>query len=188
MELRVRQGFGLVAAEQVSTPGGAVQHGPAGEYTVHRAGGVLQHVADVVMGVARGVQDAELDGPGVDGVSVGDGVSLVVDVVAGGHDVHRAGRAGQFQAAGEVIVVDVGFEYVGNLHAVVGDEVEYPVDVALRVDHHRGVTVGDQVAAVSETGGFDDGHVHEMNSLFELGVGCHVGVVPQCRSRVSTRT
>ena len=72
----------------------------------------------------------------------------------------RAGGAGQFQTAGDVIVVNVGFQYVGDLHAAVGGEVEDPVDVALRVDHHRDVTVGDQVAAVAETGGFDDGHVH----------------------------
>ena len=122
----------------------------------------LQHVADVVVGVAGGVDDAELDGSGVDDVAVGDGASLVGDVVSGGHDVLGAGGAGQFQAAGDVVVVDVGFQDVGDPHAAVGGEVEDPVDVALRVDHHGDVTVGDQVAAVAETGGFDDGHVHGM--------------------------
>ena len=84
--------------------------------------------------------------------------------------------------------MDVGFEYVGDLHAAFGGEVEYPVDVALWVDHHGDVTVGDQVAAVAETGGFDDGHVHEVTPCLNVVRRCHGGVVPQCSSRVSMRT
>ena len=102
----------------------------------------MQHVADVVVGVAGGVQHRKMHRPGVDGVAVGDGAPLVVDVVASGHDVLGAGGARQFQTAGDVVVVDVGFQHVGDPHAAVGGEVEYPVDVALRVDHDGDVTVG----------------------------------------------
>ena len=79
--------------------------------------GVTQDVADVVVGVAGGVHDLQLDGSGVDDVAVGDGAALVVDVVSGGDHVFGAGDAGQFQSAGDVVVVDVGFQDVGDPHA-----------------------------------------------------------------------
>ena len=120
------------------------------------AGVVAQHVADVVVGVARGVQDLEVNRPGVDDVAVGDRASVVVDVIACRHCVVGADGAGQFEPSGDVVVVQVGFQHVGDADLALLREVEYAVDVALRIDHDRDAVVGDQVAAVTESGGFDD--------------------------------
>ena len=65
-------GFGVFGAEQVCASGGAVQHGPTGEYPDRCAVGVVQCVADVVVGVAGCVDDAELDGAGVYDVAVAE--------------------------------------------------------------------------------------------------------------------
>ena len=137
-----------------------------------RAVVVVQDVADVVVGVAGGVDGPQLDRSGVDDVAVADGAALVGDVVAGGDDVLGFGDAREFQAAGDVVVVDVGFQDVGDPHAALAGEVEDPVDVALGVDDHGDVPFGDQVAAVAESGGFDDGHVHGVSfSLSDRVVG-----------------
>ena len=60
----------MFGAEEVGAPGGAVQHRATGEDSMDGAPGVAQHIADVVVGVAGGVDDLQLDGAGVDDVTV----------------------------------------------------------------------------------------------------------------------
>ncbi len=107
-----------------------------------------------------GVHHLHVDRPGLDEVAVDHSAALVSEIVAGGNDVLGIDGAGEFEATGDVVVVDVGLEHVGDPHAVFGSELQDAVDVALRVDHHAHVTGADQIAAIAQTGGFDDRHVH----------------------------
>ena len=91
-----------------------------------------------------------IDCPTGDHVAVGDRVPVERHRVGGVHVVGRAGRAGQGQAAGDVVVVDVGLEHVGHRDPAAGGQREHPVDVALRVHHERDRAVGDQVAPVAQ--------------------------------------
>ena len=82
-------------------------------------------------------------------------VVLAVDEVVG------TGPLREREAAGDVVVVDVGLEDVGEAYAVLVEEGQHAVDVALRVDHERDLAVVHEVAAVAEGGGVDheDGEV-----------------------------
>jgi hypothetical protein len=109
----------------------------------------------VVVGVARGVQDPQPERPGVQHVSVSNRVVLEAGIAAGGQDVGCAGARGELEPAGDVVVVHVGLEDVGEAQAALLDEVEDPVDVTLRVDDDGDLPVGGQVAAVAQAGGLD---------------------------------
>ena len=91
----------------------------------------------------------------VDDVAVPHPCPLVCDGVVGIHVIGGAGLAGQRQPAGDIVVVDVGFEDVGDPHTCGSSELQDPVDVALRVDHQRDPPVVDQVAAVPQGRGLD---------------------------------
>ena len=82
-------------------------------------------------------------------------VVLAVDEVLG------TGALREREAAGDVVVVDVGLEDVRQAYAVLLEEVEHAVDVALWVDDERDLAVVDEVAAVAERRGLDgdDGEV-----------------------------
>ena len=49
--------------------------------------------------------------------------------------VPRAGRPGQRQPAGDIVVVDVRLGHVGDAHAPLGGQAADPVDVPLGVDN-----------------------------------------------------
>src|SRR5690606_25470721 len=66
----------------------------------------------------------------------------------------------ELEPAGDVVVVDVGLEDVGQRDAEVVEKVDDAVDVALRVDDGRDLAVGDEVAAVAEGGGLDGVDLH----------------------------
>ena len=91
--------------------------------------------------------------PDLDGLAVRDRGALEGDLVGGIDEVRRTGAPGQGEAAGDVVVVDVGLEDVGQPDLVLGQQVEDPVDVALRVDHERDLAVVDEVAAVTQASG-----------------------------------
>ena len=69
--------------------------------------------ADVVVGVTGGVHGLQLDWAGVDHVAVADRAALAVDLVTDGDHVLGFSRTRKLQPAGEVIVVDVGLQYMG---------------------------------------------------------------------------
>jgi len=85
-----------------------------------------------------------------DDVAVPHPGPLVADGVVGVHVVRGAGLARQRQPAGDIVVVDVGFEDVGDPDARGSGEIQDPVDVALRVDHERDPPIVDQIAAVPQ--------------------------------------
>ena len=62
--------------------------------------------------------------------------------------VLRAGAAGQGKAAGDVVVVDVGLEDVGQPQALLLEQRQDAVNVALGVHHEGDLAVMDEVAAV----------------------------------------
>ena len=112
---------------------------------------LLQHVGQVGVGVAGGGQHPHPQRRAdVDDVAVPHPGPLVGHRVVGVHVIRGAGRAGQRQPAGDIVVVDVGFEDVGDPNAGRGGQVQDPVDVALRVDHEGDPPVVDQVAAVAQ--------------------------------------
>jgi hypothetical protein len=119
-----------------------------------------------------------LDRSGVDDVAVVDRAPTVVDVITGGYRVVGADGAGEFESSGHVVVVQVGFQHVSDADLVLVGEGEHAVDVALRIDDHGDAVVGDQIAAVTESGGFDDRDVHVL-------LLCMFG---HLRMRVSTST
>ncbi len=94
-----------------------------------------ERVRGVVRGVSGGGQRFE-DEAGVDGdaVAVVDGCPLEGDAGLGGHEIGGAREASQFQAAGDVVVVDVRLGDVRDPHPAAGRRREHPVDVARRVD------------------------------------------------------
>jgi hypothetical protein len=102
------------------------------------------------------------DGKGADpdALAVGDGGALKHHRISGIDEVTRAVRLRQFQAAGEVVVVDVGLGYVGDGHPGAAGGGFDPVRVPLRVDDERYRAVMDEVAAVPQLRGFDHNHFH----------------------------
>jgi len=65
--------------------------------------------------------------------------------------IRGASLTGERQPAGDIVVVDVGFEDVGDPDTSGSSEIQDPVDVALRVDDQRDPPVVDQVAAVPQS-------------------------------------
>ncbi len=80
---------------------------------------------------------------------------LIGNVIGCVDVVGRAGDLRKGQSAGDVVVVDVGLEDVGDEYTRRADELEHAVDVTLRVDHERDLAVMDEVAAVPQGRGLD---------------------------------
>jgi hypothetical protein len=95
-----------------------------------------------------------------DDVAGPDRVALVGDLVLGVDVVRRAGALGEGEAAGQVVVVDVGLEDVGEPRPRVVEQGEHAVDVALRVDHQGHLAVVHEVAAVAQGGSLDRDDLH----------------------------
>src|SRR5690606_24640636 len=125
-ELGAGQCLGGVVADEVGAPDGAVEHRAAGEHR-RRFAVKDRDVGEVVRGVARGVHGSDEDVV-TEGqhVAVGRGDVVEGDVVAGGQDVAGAGAPGEVEAAGHVVVVQVGLEHEPHLDAALGDDREYP--------------------------------------------------------------
>lgn len=116
--LRPREVLGQPWLDQVGAADGADQQRAAGEHGDGRAV-LLQHVGGVVRGVAGRRQCAQGQaGGGVDlaAVAVVHGDAVVGDAGPGGDEVGGARDAGQFQAAGDVVVVDVRLDDLGYPH------------------------------------------------------------------------
>ena len=92
-------------------------------------------------------QRADLDHVAIadSGAVKGDGVSAV-------HVVPRASGSRQRQPSRHVVVVQVGLEYVPDLHAEPVRQGQNTVDVALRVHDDRGIPVMREIAAVTKRG------------------------------------
>jgi hypothetical protein len=114
----------------------------------------------VVVGVPGGVHHPQSHRAGGEHVAVGDRSALVGDGVPGWDGVLGADRAGQFQPAGHVVVVDVALGHEGDADGPLLGERKDPVDVALGVDDHADTVGADQVAAVAEPSGLDDVDLH----------------------------
>lgn len=107
-------------------------------------------------GVARRRHHAQPHAPGdLDGVAVAQRGAPEGHIVVGGDAVVGAGEPGQLQPAGDVVVVDVGLDHVGDLHTQPAGQGEDAVDVALGIDDDRGLSVGRQIAAIAQGRGLD---------------------------------
>ena len=149
--------LGVLRADQVGAADRAVQHGSAGEHRDRVVPVLAQHEGQVARRVPRRVHDRHGQRPRSDLVMVPDGQALEADLLGCRDDVLGADLAGQREAAGHVVVVDVGFEHVRDLHVPGLRGGQDPVDVTLRVHDHSLRSVVDQVAAITE-GRRLDGH------------------------------
>ena len=147
---------GVLVPEEVGTAGGAVQQRTAGEHADLLVAVASEDVGEVGERVAGGCQRSDahpsthLDDLSVRHGGAGEGhVVLAIDEVLG------TGALREGEAAGDVVVVDVGLEDVGEAHAVLVEQREDAVDVALRVDHEGDLAVVHEVAAVAEGGRLD---------------------------------
>ena len=85
------------------------------------------------------------------GVAVGDRGAGEGHVRRGRHQIGGTSDAGQLQATGDVVVVHVGLRHVRDAHPAPGGGGDHLVDVARRIDDHRGSGPAGQVAAVAQT-------------------------------------
>ena len=85
-----------------------------------------------------------------DGVAVPDGGAVEGDLVVGVDEVRGTRAQRQGETAGDVVVVEVRLQDVGQPDAVTLEDLEHPVDVALRVDDERDLAVVHDVRAVAE--------------------------------------
>ena len=60
--------------------------------------------------------------------------------------------AGQFETAGDVVGVDVCFEYMGDAHPVFGRQFQHTVKIAVRDDDCTDVASADQVGSYGRRG------------------------------------
>ena len=116
--LRAGERLGTIASHEVGAAGAAEQQRAAGE---HGAGGV-QIVRDPVGGVGVGmagrVEHAHGERSDAQLVAVRDPSGLVAEPGSRGHRVGGPVPEGEREAAGHVVVVEVGLEDVGEPHAV----------------------------------------------------------------------
>ncbi len=84
------------------------------------------------------------------------------------HPVPGAGAPRELEAAGDVVVVDVGLEDQAGGHAGAGEVPLDPVDVALRVDDHRHAAVVDHVTAVTELVCAENLYMHDLPNAHGL--------------------
>ena len=149
----------VLGPDKVRAADRAVEQASAGEDGLLPA--VVDDKGEVGVGVARGGDGFDRQRTDPDGLPVRDRLPLEVNRVRGVHEVARAVRPGQFEPAGEVVVVDVGLGDVGDGDAGVAGGCLDAVRVPLRVDDQRHGAVMDEVAAVPELGGLDDDDVHD---------------------------
>ena len=93
--------------------------------------------------------------PDRDHIAVADRDPAESHVVGPVHVIPGTGLAGQRQAAGHVVIVNVGLEHMGDLGPPAGRCRQHPVNVPLRIHHQRGSPVGRQVTAVPQRRGVD---------------------------------
>ena len=103
------------------------------------------------VGVAGGVQHPQPHSAGLQHLTVAHRDVVKGNAAAFGQYVGGSDALGQLEAAGHVVVVDVGLDHVADLQPARGDQVQDAVEVALGVDHHGDLTVGGEVAPVAET-------------------------------------
>ncbi len=167
--LVVHEVVGVLGTEEVRAAGRAVEQGAAREdadVLVAAGGrvelGVVEDEGEVGERVAGGRQHSDAHtSTHLDDVSVRYGGAGEGDVVLAIDEVLGAGPLRESEAAGDVVVVDVGLEDVREAYGVLVEEGQHAVDVALRVDDERDLAVVHEVAAVAEGRGVDheDGEV-----------------------------
>ena len=99
-------------------------------------------------GVASAV--TRIRSPDLDDLSVRDRGAVEGHLVLAVDEVVGTGALREGEATGDVVVVDVGLEDVGEAYAVLVEQGQDPVDVALRVDHDGDLAVVHEVGAVAE--------------------------------------
>jgi len=152
--LRADEVAGVLRPEQVRAAGRPVQQRAAGEDCHLFAGaGVGEHVGQVSERVARrGDRGDPHPRPDLDGFAVAHRGPLEGHLVLGVDQIRGAGAPGEGEAAGDVVVMDVGLEDVRQPQAILGEQGQDAVDVPLRVHHEGNLAVMHEVTAVAQRG------------------------------------
>ena len=135
VEDRVVLGMG-VAVLEVGAPGAADEEGVAGEHPVGHHEGVG------VVGVARGVEGADLEAVDLQDLAVGDLAAHAVGAGLGAHEGHAAGPVAQGPEAGDVVSVDVGVDGLHQLEVELLDEAQVAVDLLVHRVDEEGLAAG----------------------------------------------
>jgi hypothetical protein len=83
-------------------------------------------------------------------VAVARRYALEGDAGSGRHEVGGARDPGELQATGDVVVVDVPLDDVGDPHPAPSGRRDHLVDVSRWVDRHRRALTAGETAAVAE--------------------------------------
>ena len=162
-QLPVERGVQLAGETVSSETNGPEQVGPSDvadeqrvtcEHPIRQAAPVVDHDADGLWRVARGLHDLEHDLPELDGVAVADGDDVVSHTALRrvAVDDDGPGLRRELEMAGEEVGVEVRLDDVGDREALLVRISDIPGDVALRVNHDglpRG-RVADEIAGVGE--------------------------------------
>ena len=149
---RVRRGYEVRPAHR------AVEQAAAREDRLLFA--VVHDEREVRVGVPRRGDGLYGQGSHADSLAVGDGLALELHRVGGVHQVLRTVGLGELRAAGDVVVVQVGFSDMGDGHARFTGGSFHAVRVPLRIDDKAHRAVVHQVAPVPQLRGIDDNDVH----------------------------
>jgi hypothetical protein len=109
--------------------------------------------------VAGGGDGADARVTDSDVVAVPDGLVRELEARLGRCD-DRGAEGGEFAAAGDVVVVDVGLEDMRDGGVPGGGGFAVGADVALRVDHSGDVAGDEQVGGVTEAVGNERDDIH----------------------------
>ena len=111
-----------------------------------------QEVAGVVQRVAGRVQRLDPKVARLDGLAVVRRVMAIPGTAAGRQHERRPGASCQLEPAGDVVVVHVRLEDVGQPRAMLLSRHEVGLDIALRVDHDGVIARDHQVRPIAQAG------------------------------------
>lgn len=164
-ELETGQRPCVLFAEQIGAAGGPDQQATAGEYrlldTVHEneIAGVLRSVPRCVEGTNRQPIDA------VELLAVERWDEREPGARSGGQHQIGATSLGKIPPTGDVVVVHVGFEDVGEGEAHIVENRGEAIDISLGIDNEGMVAMHGDVCRIPETRGANRYHFHGSSSL-----------------------
>ena len=144
------------APEEIRPGQVAHEEGPAGQQQgglVGRGGAIVHEQADVLRRVPGRVQDLDAHLTQLELLAVGEGAVVVAELGLGRAEQLDVAPGGDLGEAGQVVVVPVGVEGVGDAQALRPRHLEVLVDQSLRIEDQALARLlrSDEVRRVPET-------------------------------------
>ena len=128
--------------------------------------GVIQREGQVVIGMPGGFQHADACRADVQAIAFAYGLGIAHRFCGVRPVPHLgAGQFGQHRSAGDKVLVAVGFQNVGDLHAPCSCALNVTLTVTLGIDHRRRAVAANQVGQMRQAFGLDGFNDHGMTSL-----------------------